>query len=122
MTLLVLRTEHITQHLVGLAERLYHEVLDSLAELIVPFDPKQPSVHYLTIICLPVIVFLELLPIPATDTLPGEALEDEYLARVGVLHQHANMVELRANDSPQDPVLHHLAREEKYVACLRVLY
>ena len=121
MTLLVLRPKHITDHLVRLSECLDHEILDSLAELVVSVDPEQPSVHNLAVICLPVVVLLELLPVPTADTLPCQTLEDENLASVGVLDQHADVVVPGADYAPKDPILHLLPREQEDVARLCVL-
>jgi len=118
----VLRTQHVAEHAIGFAHRLYHKFLHSLAELFVSLDTDEAAIHNFTVVISPVVASFILLPVPATHALAVQALENEHLAALLVLDEHANVVVLRARDAPDDAVLHCLAREEQDVSSLRILH
>lgn len=65
MVLLVLRPQDRAEHAVGFAHRFDYEVLDCLAEFLIPIDPEEAPVYDLAIVLPPVATVLELLPVPS---------------------------------------------------------
>ena len=112
MVIIVLRAKHVAEHAVGLAKRLSHELLHGPAEFFGALHADQPSVDYFTIVVLPVVAALVLLPVPPAHTLAMKTLKNEDLATLLVLNEHADMVELAARDTPDNAVLHGLSSKE----------
>ena len=92
MILLILRTNHSTKHAVRLAHSFDYEILHCLAKLFIPFDAEQTPINNFAIVLSPVATLLELLPVPARDSLASETFKNEQLPRFLVFDKHTHVV------------------------------
>ena len=118
---MILGPYDISKHAIRLAHRLNDKFLHCLCELLVTFNPEQPTVDDPGVIFTPVSTLLELGPVPARNTFSRKTFKDEQLARLLVLDEHAHVIIARAGHTPNQLVLHLVAREEENVTRLCIL-
>ena len=119
--LLILGPYDISKHAIRLAHRLNDKLLHCLCELLVAVNAEQPSVDNPGVIFTPVSTLLELGPVPARNTFTRKTFKDEQLARLLVLDKHAHVIISRTGHTPNQLVLHLVAREEENVTRLCIL-
>ena len=73
---------------------LLHEILESVNEIFVPFNPKQPSEDHLRVALLPVLRALssQIIPVPSANTLALQTFKKNKLPTFRVADQHTDVI------------------------------